>query len=91
MEKRYSIFISKLYSKKYCKENNICYGAIEEDKLLKRYNSKFLANFYFKDRISTLLDFYKKSNEIEIVLYDHKNHTAVARCSYINTIRGDEE
>ena len=76
-KKRYSIFLTK-YSIDHF---------IEDEKVLKRTNSKLFANHYLKDRMGIFIDFYKSENIIECTVYDHYNHTAVGRCTYFNRIR----
>lgn len=75
-KKRYSIFLTK-----YSGLN------IEDEKVLKRTNSKLFANYYLKDRMGIFMDFYKSENVIECTVYDHYNHTAIARCTYFNRVR----
>lgn len=75
-KKRYSIFLTK-YS-----------GLdIEDEKVLKRTNSKLFANYYLKDRMGIFMDFYRSDSVIECTVYDHYNHEAVGRCTYFNRIR----
>lgn len=75
-KKRYSIFVTK-YS-----------GLdIEDEKVLKRTNSKLFANYYLKDRMGIFMDFYRSESVIECTVYDHYNHKAIARCTYFNRIR----
>lgn len=75
-KKRYSIFVTK-YSGL----------VIEDEKVLKRTNSKLFANYYLKDRMGIFMDFYRSDSVIECTVYDHYNHKAVGRCTYFNTIR----
>lgn len=77
-KKRYSIFVTK-YSKDY--------SDIEDEKVLKRTNSKLFANYYLKDRMGIFMDFYRSDSVIECTVYDHYNHKAVGRCTYFNRIR----
>lgn len=75
-KKRYSIFVTK-YSGL----------VIEDEKVLKRTNSKLFANYYLKDRMGIFMDFYRSESVIECTVYDHYNHKAIARCTYFNRIR----
>lgn len=86
-KKRYSVFYTIYYLDEYCEEHQIAFGAIEKEKILRNTNSKVIANFVLKDRMSTLIDFYKKENVVEISVYDHMKHKAIARCTYFNNIK----
>lgn len=76
-KKKYSVFLTR-YSKDGLN--------IEKEKVLRRTNSKMLANLCLKDRMSCFIDFYKDDGVIECTVYDHDYHGAAARCTYFNNI-----